>query len=97
MNLFFQPVVPSCAPVACCCAAGAVVLSFAVACADPARWSEEISQLTQGDRTNPPAPGGIVFVGSSSIRLWSTLKQDFPGLNVINRGFGGSQLEDSVF
>jgi lysophospholipase L1-like esterase len=37
-----------------------------------------------------------VFVGSSSIRLWETLAADFPGLPVVNRGFGGSQIADSV-
>lgn len=70
---------------------------FGSAVAAPERWLKEIDQLTQSDRANPPAPGGIVFVGSSSIRLWSTLAADFPGLNVINRGFGGSELADSVF
>lgn len=79
------------------CAAGAMVFSLASACADPARWREEIDRLTQSDLTSPPTRGGIVFVGSSSIRLWTTLQQDFPGLNVINRGFGGSCLEDSIF
>ncbi len=79
------------------CAAAAMVFSFTLALADPARWRQEIGQLTQADVTNPPARGGVVFVGSSSIRLWTTLQQDFPGLNVSNRGFGGSNLGDSVF
>ena len=35
-------------------------------------------------------------MGSSSIRLWKTLAQDFPGLPVLNRGFGGSEVADSV-
>ena len=35
-----------------------------------------------------------MFTGSSSIRLWETLATDFPGLPVINRGFGGSQVPD---
>ncbi len=39
---------------------------------------------------------GVVFVGSSSIRLWTTLAQDFPGVPVINRGFGGSRIIDST-
>ncbi|WP_437200802.1 SGNH/GDSL hydrolase family protein [Planctomicrobium sp. SH664] len=42
-----------------------------------------------------PPPGGIVFIGSSSIRLWDVEKW-FPGLNVTNNGFGGSVLADSV-
>jgi len=76
----------------------ALLLNFAgPAMAAPERWLKEIDQLTQADQANPPAPGGIVFVGSSSIRLWKTLAEDFPGRNVINRGFGGSHLEDSVY
>jgi lysophospholipase L1-like esterase len=60
------------------------------------KWEKDISAFEASDRTNPPPTGCIVFVGSSSIRLWTTLASDFPGLPVINRGFGGSQLADSV-
>ena len=42
-----------------------------------------------------PEPEGIVFVGSSSIRMWDTARA-FPDLKVLNRGFGGSQIADSV-
>jgi lysophospholipase L1-like esterase len=59
-------------------------------------WEKEIAAFEASDRTNPPPRGCIVFVGSSSIRRWTTLASDFPGLPVINRGFGGSQLADSV-
>ena len=37
-----------------------------------------------------------MFVGSSSIRMWDTLARDFPEAGVINRGFGGSRVRDSV-
>ena len=60
------------------------------------KWEKEIAALEAHDKTNPPPPGCIVFVGSSSIRLWKTLATDFPGLPVVNHGFGGSQLADSV-
>lgn len=63
---------------------------------DSSRWAKEIGAMTASDATNRPPQGGIVFVGSSSIRLWRTLSADFPGYPVINRGFGGSQLADSV-
>jgi lysophospholipase L1-like esterase len=39
-----------------------------------------------------PPLGAVVLYGSSSIRLWGSLADDFPGLNVINAGFGGSTL-----
>ncbi len=65
--------------------------------ARPADWAADIDHFTQADAVHPPRPDGIVFVGSSSIRFWTTLGEDFPGRNVINRGFGGSELADSVF
>lgn len=61
-----------------------------------AQWEADIQKFEAADRQSPPAKGGIVFVGSSSIVMWRTLKEDFPGYNVINRGFGGSQISDSL-
>ncbi|PWU10035.1 MAG: hypothetical protein C5B50_26220 [Verrucomicrobia bacterium] len=61
-----------------------------------AKWEKEISALEARDKTNPPPKNCIVFLGSSSIRMWSGLPAAFPGLPVVNRGFGGSQLADSV-
>ena len=63
---------------------------------DYAKLEKEIAAFEQADARNPPAKGGIVFVGSSSIRLWKTLAQDFPQHRVLNRGFGGSEIADSV-
>jgi len=60
------------------------------------KWEKEIAAYEQADAQNPPAKGGIVFVGSSSIRLWKTLAQDFPQHRVLNRGFGGSEIADSA-
>ena len=67
------------------------------ALAKPSDWTTAIDHLTQDDALHPPASHGIVFVGSSSIFFWTTLEQDFPGLPVIRRGFGGSELADSVY
>jgi lysophospholipase L1-like esterase len=61
---------------------------------DPAKWDDEIRAFEARDRTAPPAAGGIVFTGSSSIRLWASLATDFPGLPLLNRGFGGSRLQE---
>lgn len=77
--------------------AGLLLLALATSSvAAPEKWVSAIDTLTKADTNNPPPRHGIVFVGSSSIRLWTTLTQDFPQLPVINRGFGGSELGDSV-
>lgn len=60
------------------------------------RWAGEIGAFDAMDATNPPPRHPIVFTGSSSFRMWKELPQDYPGLRVINRGFGGSQLSDVV-
>jgi lysophospholipase L1-like esterase len=58
------------------------------------RWAKEIGAFDAQDATNPPPRRPIVFTGSSSIRLWKELPRDYPGLRVMNRGFGGSHLSD---
>jgi lysophospholipase L1-like esterase len=73
---------------------GAAVQEFAPG--DPARWEADIRAFEEADRTSPPPRDAILFIGSSSIRLWKTLASDFPARRVINRGFGGSQLSDAV-
>jgi len=61
-------------------------------------WEESIRDFERQDREQGfPAPGAVVFIGSSSIRGWVTLKDDMAPLHVINRGFGGSQLDDATF
>jgi lysophospholipase L1-like esterase len=62
-----------------------------------AKWEKEIAALETKDPVNAATRGGIVFVGSSSIKKWTTLAQDFPRHRVLNHGFGGSQLGDSVY
>jgi lysophospholipase L1-like esterase len=60
----------------------------------PVRWAEEIAAFEKADMEQPPAPGGVVFLGSSNIRLWNTLGDDFTGLNAVNRGVGGATLAE---
>lgn len=57
-------------------------------------WFEaEVRALEERRVENPPTPGEVVaFYGSSSIRLWTTLAEDFDDIPVINLGFGGSTL-----
>lgn len=61
----------------------------------PDRWEKDIAAFEAADRTSPPPKGEIVFVGSSTIRLWD-VKTHFPEMKIINRGFGGSQLSDAI-
>jgi lysophospholipase L1-like esterase len=65
------------------------------AACQPEKWAEAIAEFEQEDAREAPPKEGIVFVGSSSIRLWD-LGKWFPGLSAINRGFGGSQMCDSA-
>ena len=78
------------------CAGALVPAAEAQTNAGPSRWESEIRTFESADKTNPPPPDAVLFVGSSSIRLWKTLAQDFREYHVINRGFGGSEIADSV-
>jgi lysophospholipase L1-like esterase len=62
---------------------------------DFARWEKDIAAFEKQDREKAPPKDPIVFVGSSSIRLWN-LSKSFPDLPVLNRGFGGSHMADVV-
>ena len=57
------------------------------------RWEKDIAAFEAADKMSPPQKGGIVFVGSSTIRRWDTTSY-FPDLKIINRGFGGSEMAD---
>lgn len=60
------------------------------------KWEREIAAIEQRDQVGPETKHGIIFVGSSSIRKWTSLAGDFPQHKVLNHGFGGSQLGDAV-
>jgi lysophospholipase L1-like esterase len=93
-------------PLAAWIAVGALALTLTPGCrhtplpppsaGDVPRWEKAIASYEAADRTNPPPPNAILFIGSSSIRMWTNVAKDFPQHQVINRGFGGSQIADSV-
>src|SRR5579883_3510875 len=60
------------------------------------KWKDELARFDASDRTNMPPKHEILFLGSSTIRFWTTLAKDFPGKQVINRGFGGSQIDEAT-
>jgi len=64
---------------------------------DTGRFETEIRAFEARDRQGAPPSGAVLFVGSSTIRMWCTLDRDFPELKTINRGFGGSEMSDLLF
>lgn len=61
-----------------------------------AEWANDMARFRAEDAATPLPPHPIVFTGSSSVRTWSSLADDFRGNAVINRGFGGSQIRDAA-
>ncbi len=59
------------------------------------RFQTEIEALERQAKSPLPEKS-VLFYGSSSIRLWTTLASDFPGSPVVNRGFGGADLDDLI-
>jgi lysophospholipase L1-like esterase len=62
---------------------------------DPNRWEPAMQKFESQDKETPSPKGEIVFTGASSIVRWD-LKEYFPDLKVLNRGFGGSEMADAA-
>lgn len=75
--------------------AGWTTQGFAQEAGKANRFEKEIAAYEMQDQKQRPPAGATLFVGSSSIRLWEVGRW-FPEMTAINRGFGGSQLADSV-
>jgi lysophospholipase L1-like esterase len=75
-----------------------LVFSFGAAAkdSDHAKWNADIQAFEASDNIHPAPANAVLFIGSSSIRFWKTLAADFPRYRVINRGFGGSDLDDAT-
>ena len=71
-------------------------VSTAALCQDPQRFKEEIREMKATD-ASVPSKNLNLFTGSSSIRFWKTLPARFPDHNVVNRGFGGSQMSELFY
>ncbi len=67
----------------------------AAAVRQPPFWNE-IAEFRRQDSIQHPHSGAILFVGSSSFRLWPNIQSYFPGYTIINRGFGGSTFPDVI-
>ncbi len=75
---------------ACACLYSVIAAEY-----DGSKWKAEFAKFAADEKVTPVEPGGVVFVGSSSIRMWD-LEKSFPDKNYLNRGFGGSVIADST-
>ena len=65
---------------------------------DPAtKWESQVQAHEKATADSPPQEGGILFIGSSTIRMWKTLAEDFAPQKVVGRGVGGCQVSDMVY
>lgn len=62
---------------------------------DQNRWEPNMQKFEEQEKASPSPKGAIVFWGASSIVRWN-LPEYFPGMTVINRGFGGSEMADAA-
>lgn len=60
-------------------------------------WREQLEEYYRADAQQFPEKGSILFVGSSSIRMWHDLPASFPGHRVLARGFGGAWMSDVLY
>lgn len=58
------------------------------------KWEKDIAAFEALDRSEKYPENAVLFMGSSSIRLWSTLQEQMKPYSVIQRGFGGSNMAD---
>lgn len=77
------------------------VITFFLACSplkkysgSVLKWENDIRKFEQLDSINQYPVNSVLFMGSSSIRLWNTLEEDMKPYSVIQRGFGGSRISD---
>jgi len=71
--------------------------SFHLSGQDPTRFENEIQQLLITIQYDSTKSNTVVFTGSSSIKSWKNINEYFPEHNIINTGFGGSQMSDLLY
>jgi len=64
---------------------------------DPTRFESAIVAYETDDKNTPFPEGAVLFVGSSSIKMWKTIDEDLTQVTAVNRGFGGSQFSDLLY
>ena len=69
----------------------------AVNAQDPERFIKQVEALSNAEYNFPQDEDIVLFTGSSTIRMWMNVQSYFPDQNVINNGFGGSQMSDLLY
>ena len=72
-------------------------VGYAQKAPDPTRFEDSVVEYEQYDQQHPFPEGAVLFVGSSSVRMWKSLDEDLPTITAVNRGFGGSQFSDLLY
>lgn len=73
------------------------LFAFAQQPTDQRPFETEIRAFERADSLHFPPLGGLLFIGSSSIRFWTDLQERFPDKPIVRRGFGGSELSDVIY
>jgi len=73
-----------------------IALLVFTSCSNAQPFIEEIREFRHEDSMHVPEKHANLFVGSSSLRMWTDIKSYFPKHKIINRGFGGSSLPDVI-
>jgi lysophospholipase L1-like esterase len=73
------------------------LISALIYAQDPVRFQKEIDTIDLKNLKKANSNDLIIFTGSSSIRRWQNINEYFPGKNIINTGFGGSQMSDLLY
>jgi len=76
---------------------GVLLLSASTCLQAQEQWASSMQHFAAMDAQNQPAPGAVLFVGSSSIARWKDIADYFPEHRILNRGFGGSQFSDLIY
>jgi lysophospholipase L1-like esterase len=74
----------------------AIALALQAQTAPAPRFETEVARFEAADRRKMPPRNAVLFVGSSTIERWKDLQNDFPSVQVIQRGIGSTRLDDFV-
>lgn len=69
---------------------------FSASAQDSSKFEKEVEDLVSADSAINKKDV-ILFTGSSSIRIWTSIQSDFPKYNIVSRGFGGSETGDLLY